>query len=310
MKNIKKNDKQWANYVLGVIDEFHKKGLELGGFDCVFGGDIPLGAGLSSSAALESVFTYAFNTLHDFGIDKTEMIKMAQMAEVNFVGVNCGIMDQFISFRGQKNKALKLDCRTLTYEYKNIHLEGYSIVLVDTLVKHSLASGEYNIRRQQCEKGVELLKGFYPDINSLRDVNLEQLEKVKSHFTDKIYARAKYVVEENQRVTDAAKYLESNEAKAFGREIFKSHEGLSKLYEVSCPELDLLVELAKETDYVIGARMMGGGFGGCTINFVKTEKQKEFKDKLSTAFKATFGLEPKFYDVNIENGVEELKQQI
>lgn len=304
LENIQKSDKQWANYILGVIDEFHKKGFNIQGFDCVFGGNIPLGAGLSSSAALESVFTYAFDELHNFGIEKTYMIKMAQMAEVNFVGVNCGIMDQFISFRGIKDKAIKLDCRDLDYEYCDIKLDGYSIILADTLVKHSLASGEYNIRKQQCEEGVEILKNFYPTINSLRDLNVTQLKKVKSHFNQTIYNRCKYVIEENKRVLNASKYLKNNNVKDFGQELFKSHDGLSKLYEVSCDELDFLVALAKEKDYITGARMMGGGFGGCTINIVKTEDKDDFKEQLGTDFYKSFGHKPKFYSVKIKNGTE------
>ncbi len=304
INHIEKNDKPWANYILGVIDEFHKKGFDVKGFDCVFGGNIPHGAGLSSSAALETVFTFAFNHLHHFEIPKTEMIKMAQMAEVNFVGVNCGIMDQFISFNGQKDKALLLDCRTLEYEYKNIHLEGYSIVLADTLVKHALASGEYNIRRQECEKGVKILQKLYPNINSLRDVNTTQLKEAKSYFPETIYKRCLYVVEENERVQQAGNYLDQKQAINFGEMLFKSHEGLSKLYEVSCAELDMLVTLAKATGDVIGARMMGGGFGGCTINIVKTEAKEHFKTQLRTDFQQQFGHEPKFYEVSIENGAE------
>ncbi len=219
INNIAKNDKPWANYILGVIDQFHKKGFDIQGFDCVFGGNIPHGAGLSSSAALESVFTFALNHLHDFNIPKTQMIQMAQMAEVNFVGVNCGIMDQFISFNGQKDKALLLDCRTLEYTYKNIYLEGYSIVLVDTLVKHALASGEYNTRRQECEQGVKILQGLYPNINSLRDVNIAQLEAAKPHFPDTIYKRCQYVVEENARVQQAGYYLDQQQAEHFGKSL-------------------------------------------------------------------------------------------
>ncbi len=302
--HIQKNEKQWANYILGVIDEFHKKGFDIQGFDCVFGGNIPHGAGLSSSAALETVFTFALNHLHHFEIPNIEMTKMAQMAEVNFVGVNCGIMDQFISFNGQKDKALLLDCRTLEYEYKNIYLEGYSIILVDTLVKHALASGEYNTRRQECEQGVKILQGLYPHINSLRDVTIAQLKEAKPHFSDIIYKRCQYVVEENERVQQAGHYLEQQQAEDFGQMLFKSHEGLSKLYEVSCTELDVLVTLAKATGNVIGARMMGGGFGGCTINVVKTEAKEAFKTQLQTAFQQQFGHAPKFYEVSIENGAE------
>ncbi len=245
VKDLKKNEKQWANYILGVIDEFRKKGFEIQGFDCVFGGDIPHGAGLSSSAALESVFTFALNHLHQFGLETIEMVQMAQMAEVNFVGVNCGIMDQFISFNGQKDKALLLDCRTLEYEYKNIHLEGYCIMLIDTLVKHSLASGEYNTRRRECEEGVKILQALHPDITSLRDVNIAQLQEAQPQFPETVYKRCQYVVEENNRVQEAGAYLENKQAELFGEALFKSHDGLSRLYEVSCEELDMLVSFAK-----------------------------------------------------------------
>ncbi len=304
LNGIEKNNKTWANYILGVIDEFHKKGLNIKGFDCVFGGNIPHGAGLSSSAALETVFTFAFNHLHGFNLSQVEMIKMAQMAEVNFVGVNCGIMDQFISFSGQKNKALKLDCRSLDYDYTDIHLDGFSIMLADTLVKHSLASGEYNIRRQECETGVKILQSFYPNIKNLRDVNLHQLEQVKASLSETVYNRCRYVIEENQRVQNAARFLENNMTEAFGQELFKTHKGLSELYNVSCEELDFLVELATQTQGVVGARMMGGGFGGCTLNIVKTEEKEDFKHKLSDMFNRRFGHCPKFYDVKIEDGAE------
>ncbi len=306
LDKIEKNNKEWPNYILGVIDELQKRGFNVNGFDCVFGGDIPLGAGLSSSAALETVFTFAFNKLHNFNINFKEMITISQMAEVNFVGVKCGIMDQFISFSGKKDKAIILDCKTLEYEYKDVDLADYSIVLIDTLVKHSLASGEYNLRRQECEKGVEILKQFYPKIYSLRDVGIEQLEKVKSHFPEIIYKRCKYVIEENKRVQDAGGFLESADIENFGQKFFESHEGLSKLYEVSCTELDFLVENVKKQDAVIGARMMGGGFGGCTINIVKNSQKEAVKTLIGENYNQTFGHFPKFYDVKIEDGVKSI----
>ncbi len=304
LDKIEKSQQPWANYIWGVIDELKKKGFDVQGFDCVFGGNIPLGAGLSSSAALETVFTFALNHLHRFNIPHEEMIHIAQMAEVNFVGVKCGIMDQFISFSGKKDKAIILDCKTLDYTYNNVHLGDYSIVLVDTLVKHSLASGEYNLRRQECEQAVAVLKQLDVNIESLREATLEQLEAVKSDLSATVYRRAKYVIEENERVQKAGHYLENNQIEAFGKELFKTHKGLSELYEVSCPELDFLVEKAQEQTAVVGARMMGGGFGGCTINIVREAQKESFKSAIAEAFYQEFVHYPQFYDVQIEDGVK------
>ncbi|MBT3207092.1 MAG: galactokinase [Bacteroidetes bacterium] len=302
ISDFQKSEKAWANYILGVLNEFEKEAYLIEGFDCVFGGNIPYGAGLSSSAAIETVFTYALNHLHQFQIPSSKLIKMAQMAEVKFVGVNCGIMDQFISFNGKKDKALKLDCRTLEYEYFDIDLGDYSIILADTLVKHALASGEYNLRRQECEKGVETVQKIYPNVKNLRDVNIQQLHELQKHFHETIYKRCKFVVEENQRVQNAAAFLQNNMLESFGQELFKSHIGLSQLYEVSCPGLDLLSEEAKKMNGVIGSRMMGGGFGGCTINIVKSDIIEKFEQKLNNSFFKMFNHKPEFHKVRIVDG--------
>lgn len=303
ISQIEKSDKSWANYILGVIAQFRQKGLEIGGFDCVFGGNIPQGAGLSSSAALESVFTFAFNQLYQHQLATIEMIQIAQRAEVEFVGVNCGIMDQFISFSGKKDSAIALDCRNLNYTYAEVHLEGYEWLLADTLVKHSLASSEYNIRRQECEKGVAILHQHYPQIKSLRDADVKHLETVKAQLPKTIYQRCMYVIEENKRVKLAIQYLQAGNAIAFGKLLYACHQGLSQQYEVSCAELDFLVQTAKESQMAAGARMMGGGFGGCTLNVVNTKHTPAFKQLLSHKFEEQFGFAPQFYAVKIVNGV-------
>ncbi len=297
-----KSEKGWPNYILGVIEQFQKRDMEIRGFDCVFGGDIPLGAGLSSSAALECAFAYSFNHMFDTSLSKLEIVKLAQAAENEFVGVKCGIMDQFASVHGKQDKVFRLDCRSLDYEYYNMVLSDYRLVLCDTGVKHSLASSEYNTRRQECETGVAILQQYHPEIKSLRDASVELLEKYHDEFDDNVYRRCKYVIEENDRVLECCDMLKKGDLEGFGENMYKTHEGLSKEYEVSCRELDFLYEKARNSGMVIGARMMGGGFGGCTINIVKIERLDEFIGHMTGAYEDELGLELKTYIVKIENG--------
>ncbi len=296
----------WANYFLGVIDQINKKGKSIEGFNCVFGGNVPLGAGLSSSAALECVFVFAFNELWHLGLDKEEMVKIAQMAEHEFAGVKCGIMDQFASMFGQKDHVFRLDCRSLEYEYFPLKLVDYEVILCNTKVAHSLASSEYNTRRQECETGVSILQKHFDHIDSLRDATSQQLKSVKKEMDPVVYKRCLYVINEIARVIDSCEKLQNNDLVGFGKDMYETHDGLSHNYEVSCDELDYLVEKAKDTGYVIGSRMMGGGFGGCTINLVNRSRQDQFINFMSESYLKDKGIELETYIVNIENGTSKL----
>ena len=298
--------KTWATYILGVADQLIKRGHTIGGFNLALDGDVPIGAGLSSSAAVECATVFALNNLFKLGIDKMEMVRIAQKAEQTYSGVMCGIMDMFASMFGKKDHVIKLDCKTLAYEYKPFVLDGYKIVLLNTHVEHSLASSAYNERRSQCEQGVAWVKAHHPKVNSLRDVSLEMLERYVASKDVIIYKRCRYVVEEIQRLLDGCKDLEEGNIVALGKKMFATHDGLSKLYEVSCREADWLVEQVKNNAAVLGARMMGGGFGGCTINIVQDAAITELVEKLTKGYKEKMGLNLSAYIANIENGTEEV----
>jgi galactokinase len=292
----------WVNYLLGIIKQLNDRNIKLKPFNCVLGGNIPTGSGMSSSAALECGFVYALNELNKIGLEKIDMIKMAQWSEHNYAGVMCGIMDQFASMMGKKDHVIMLDCRSLQYQYFPIELNGYSIVLLDSNVKHSLADSEYNNRRKECEQGVNILKNHFPNIKSLRDVSLDMLNQYKSEFSDVVYNRCLYVVSEIDRVPNAGRDLEAGNIKSFGTKMYETHEGLSKLYQVSCDELDFLVSQAKQHEEVLGARMMGGGFGGCTINIVKDDKIDSFINKVKVAYQQAFKIELLTYVVAVKDG--------
>src|SRR5574344_1776235 len=296
----------WARYIFGVCREMIKRGVDVKGFNTAFSGDVPLGAGMSSSAALESTYAFALNEL--FGenkIDKFELAKVGQATEHNYCGVNCGIMDQFASIFGKKDQLIRLDCRSLEYKYYPFHPKGYKLVLVDSVVKHELASSAYNKRRQSCENVVKALQANHPEVEFLRDVNMEMLAEVKGKVSEEDYMRAEYVIEEIQRVLDVCDALEKDDYETVGEKMYETHEGMSKLYEVSCVELDFLNDVAKECG-VTGSRVMGGGFGGCTINLVKEELYTLFIEKAKEDFKAKFGKSPKIYDVIISDGARKL----
>jgi galactokinase len=295
-------DKHWPNYILGIADQLQKKGYSISGFNLVIDGDVPLGAGLSSSAAVECATVYALNDLFELGIEKIEMVKMAQLAEQTFAKVMVGIMDQFASMFGKKGHAIKLDCRSLEYEYVPLVLKGIKILLLNTNVKHSLASSEYNTRRAQCEEGVALVKEKHPEVNSLRDVTMEMLQTLVAPKDEIIFKRCKYVVEENIRLLEGCEDLKKGHIDALGKKMFLTHEGLSKEYEVSCKELDFLVDHVKNNPAVLGARMMGGGFGGCTINLVKEEAIDELVKKISKDYQQAMNLELSAYIAGIEDG--------
>jgi galactokinase len=302
MDELKKTSVHWANYIIGVAVQFQNRGLSPGGIDCVFGGDIPLGAGLSSSAALECGFAVCLNDRFGFGIPNSELIRMAQKAEHEFAGVMCGIMDQFASIYGKLNHVIKLDCRSLNHEYYPFVDEKIDIVLCDTKVKHTLASSEYNIRRAECEKGVEILQEKYPDVKSLRDAQSNMLETVRSRMGKNIYLRCHYVIHEIIRVEEACQALLKNDFVTFGKLMYETHEGLSKEYHVSCKELDILTDIARKTPYVLGSRMMGGGFGGCTISLIRKEGTEEFIRSVIREYPQHTGIEPAIYQVNISGG--------
>ena len=293
----------WARYIFGVCREIIKRGGEIQGFDTTFAGDVPLGAGMSSSAALESTYAFALNELFNLNIDKFELAKIGQSTEHNYCGVNCGIMDQFASVFGQKGHLIRLDCRSLEYKYFPFDPEsaGYKLVLLDSVVKHELASSAYNKRRQSCERVVVAIKRNHPEVDFLRDATMEMLNEVKADVTAEDYMRAEYVIEEIQRVLDVCDALEKGDYETVGEKMYGTHHGMSKLYEVSCEELDFLNDIAKECG-VTGSRVMGGGFGGCTINLVKADKYDAFVKKAFAEYAKKFGHEPKLYHVVISDG--------
>lgn len=295
--------KGWINYILGVVAQMQESGLQLSGFNAVFDSDLPVGAGLSSSAALEGAFGFGLNELFSLSLDSAQLSRIGQLAEHTFAGVNCGIMDQFANLFGKRNSLIRLDCRDMSYQYVPFDFPDHKIVLCNTMVDHSLASSEYNTRRKQCENGVSKLQQIYPEVNSLRDVTPEMLEKHKQDLSEEIYRRCHYVVSEIKRVVEACKLLEQKDLTGFGQLMYATHEGLSKDYEVSCTELDYLVALAHKSPHVIGARMMGGGFGGCTINIVVKDQVHEYSRYLQENYKKQFDKEPEIYVTSIEEGV-------
>lgn len=299
----------WANYLLGVLARLKQKGLVPGSFQCVFDGDLPTGAGLSSSAALECGFVFALNELFRFGLSRHDMIHIAQWSEHNYVGVLCGIMDQFASMMGKADHAMILDCQSLEHTYFPLPLSEYELLLCDTGVKHSLASSAYNTRRQECEEGVRLLQQVYPTLKTLRDVSYNTILKHKHLLPEVIFNRCAYVTAENERVLAAGENLKKNQLAEFGRKMYQTHEGLSKLYEVSCPELDFLVTEAKANN-VLGARMMGGGFGGCTLTIIDKKTAPDFIEQLTPAYHSTFGITLKTYRVKLDQGTAVISAKV
>lgn len=296
----------WARYIFGVCREMIKRGAVLGGFDTAFAGDVPLGAGMSSSAALESTYAFALNELFGCGIDKFELARVGQATEHNYVGVKCGIMDQFASLFGKAGSLMLLDCRSLEHKYYPFHPNGYRLVLLDTVVKHELASSAYNKRRESCENAARAIReNGHPQVEFLRDATMEMLDGVKHLITKEDYMRAQYVIGEVQRVMDVCQALERDDYQTVGERMYETHHGMSKLYEVSCEELDFLNDIARKCG-VTGSRVMGGGFGGCTINLVKDTLYACFIQTAKKEFAAQFGHEPKVYDVVISDGARKL----
>lgn len=302
IKNVQPAPLQWPNYILGVVDQLQKTGFTLKGFNAVVDGDIPIGAGLSSSAAVECATVFALNEIFSLGLSRLQMVPLAQKAEHVFAGVNCGIMDQFASMFGKKDHAIKLDCRSLEYEYVPLKLDGYKIVLFNTNIKHNLASSQYNTRRKQCEAGVALIAAHHPEVRSLRDADEAMLEKYVEPVDPLVYQRCKYVVQENIRLLSACESLRKADVKGLGARMYETHHGLSYFYEVSCKELDFLVEFVKNIPEVAGARMMGGGFGGCTINLVREEAVESLIEQISSAYLLEMHIPLSAYIASIGDG--------
>ena len=301
-----KPQQSWARYIFGVCRETMKRGGKVEGFDTVFAGDVPLGAGLSSSAALESTYAFAINELNGNGIDRFELAKIGQSTEHNYCGVKCGIMDQFASCFGREGSLIRLNCKTLEYKYFPFNPKGYKLVLVDSCVKHELASSAYNKRRQSCENAAAAIRKNHPEVEFLSDAKRLWLDEVRSDIPQEDFLRAEYVIGEVQRVLDVCDALERADYETVGELMYQTHFGLSRLYEVSCEELDFLNKLARKMD-VTGSRVMGGGFGGCTINLVKEELYQDFVDAAIEKFTQKFGHAPKIYDVVISDGARKLQ---
>ncbi|MEO6491150.1 MAG: galactokinase [Ferruginibacter sp.] len=306
MNDIKPSSIQWANYILGVVDQLQKAGFSFTGFNLVLDGDIPIGAGLSSSAAVECATIFALNEIYSLKLEKIKMVPMAQRAEHVFVGVRVGIMDQFASMFGKKDHVIKLDCRSLDYEYVPFQLGDHKILLLNTNVKHNLASSEYNNRRIQCEKGVSMVAVHEPSVKSLRDADITMLKNYVEPADPLVYSRCKYVVEENERLLAGCEDLKRGDIKALGEKMFRTHRGLRNEYEVSCKELDFLVDYVQKIPAVAGARMMGGGFGGCTINLVPENEIEKLVHDISLAYQSAMNLPLTSYIATIENGTEEM----
>jgi galactokinase len=305
---LKEEDKPkegWAKYIFGVVREMDKRGKAVPGFDIVISGDVPLGAGMSSSAALESAVGFALNDQFGLGFTRQELATIGQSTEHNYVGVKCGIMDQFASCMGKEGSLIRLDCRSLEHEYVPFHPKGYQLVLLNTCVTHELASSAYNKRRESCERVVEAIAKRHPEVKLLRDANFDQLKEVKSEVSEEDYMRSEFVIGEIQRLLDTCEALKKDDYETVGRKMYETHAGLSQQYEVSCKELDFLNDQAKKHG-VTGSRVMGGGFGGCTINLVKEDKVEDFVKQASAAYEKEFGIQPKVYDVVIKDGARKI----
>ena len=292
----------WTDYVLGVVDQFKTRGLNIGGFNMVVNGNVPIGAGMSSSAAVECSVAMALSIIFDVNLERQDIVDIAQMSEHQYAKVMCGVMDMFASVFGKKDHVIKLDCRSLKYEYVPLVLDGYQLVLFNTNVKHSLASTAYNERREECAQGVEWVAEQVKNVRSLRDVSLTMLDQYVLPKDKLIYRRCRFVVEESLRLLAACEDLKRNDLASMGEKMFETHDGLSREYEVSCRELDVMVSLVKDNPSVLGARMMGGGFGGCTINIVETATLPDIVAEVSQQYQAQTGLKAEHYVVRIGDG--------
>jgi len=302
LDHISISEVEWENYILGVLHEISKLTDGVRGFDCTIESNLPTGSGLSSSAALECGLAFGLNELFGLGLSKMDMVKLSQTAEHTYVGTQCGIMDQFASVMSKEGHVILLDCRSLEFEYVPIALNPYQIVLLNTKVSHNLASSEYNTRREECQKGVKAIKKKHPQVSSLRDVTIEMLQPFEDELDPKIYNRCAFIVQENDRVLAMIKALRSGKLKEAGELLYEAHEGISKMYEVSCPESDFLVDFSKRFDAVLGARQTGGGFGGCTLNLVHEARIDEFVAEAGQAYKKAFAIDLEAFEVRPSGG--------
>ena len=306
-EELKPVDKMWVNYILGVLHQLKEKEFVLQGFNMVFSSTIPMGAGLSSSAALECGVGFAMNSMFNLGLSKKELALIGQKSEHTFVGVNCGIMDQFASVFGKKNKVIKLDCNTLEYEYHKADFKNYSLLLLDSNVKHTHLTSGYNVRRQEVEQGLSIIKLYFPEVKTFRNCNEKMVLELREKLGETLFKRCHFVVNEIQRVQDAVIAIENSDFKKLGELMSQTHIGLSKEYEVSCDEIDFLVDSVQNEKSVLGSRMMGGGFGGCSINLVEKGSENKIIEKISTQYKAAFGIDLKSYKVKISKGTSFVK---
>ena len=305
--NLKPIDKMWANYILGVVHQLKEREFKMQGFNMVFSSTIPMGAGLSSSAALECGVGFAMNSIFNLGLSKKEITLIGQKSEHTFAGVNCGIMDQFASVFGKKNKVIKLDCNTLEYEYHKADFNNYSLLLLDSNVKHTHLTSGYNVRRQEVEEGMSIIKQHFPEVKTFRNCNENIILELREKLGETLFKRCYFVVKEIQRVQDAVIAIENSDFKKLGELMTETHIGLSKEYEVSCDEIDFLVDSVKNENSVLGSRMMGGGFGGCSINLVEKGSENELINKIASQYKTAFGIDLKSYKVKISKGTSFVK---
>jgi len=309
-EEVKPVDKMWVNYMLGVLQQLKERNFSLNGINIVFSSTIPMGAGLSSSAALECGFGYALNKLFKLGLSREEITLIGQKSEHTFVGVKCGIMDQFASVFGKKNKVIKLDCTSLEHEYHSADFKKFSLLLIDSNVKHTHLTSGYNTRREEVEKGLTIIKKRFPFVKTFRDVTETQLNELKEDLGETIHKRCHFVINEIRRVNEAVYALDRNNFEELGKLMFETHDGLSKEYEVSCEEVDFLVDYVRNEKQVIGSRMMGGGFGGCSINLVEKGSEEELYEKISEAYLQKFGIQLNHYKVKISKGTSKVKTKI
>ncbi|NNG09701.1 MAG: galactokinase [Arenibacter sp.] len=293
---------EWENYILGVLNEILKRTDKVRGFDCTIESKLPMGSGLSSSAALECGLAFGLNRLFGLSLSNMDIVKLSQRAEHTYVGTQCGIMDQFASVMSRQGHVILLDCQSLEHQQIPIQIAPYKMIMLNTKVSHNLASSEYNTRKKECEAGVQIIKERYPKVNSLRDVDTAMIQEYENNMDPILYRRCSFIVKENQRVLEAKEALQKNDLKRFGELLYLAHEGISKDYEVSCPESDFLVDFTKKYETVLGARQTGGGFGGCTLNIVHKDMADQFIEEARAAYKEAFNIDLEAFEVKPSAG--------